>query len=72
MSVDEEEVAVRAFLQAVILRASKDRRPSDMPNLQTMEVWSLMRATAALGYNIDISIRSGTGEVTADWQEVET
>lgn len=74
MSVDEEEAAVRAFLQGVVLRALKARRPSDLPDLPDLtelEVWSLMKAAAALGFHIDIVIRSGGGKVTAEWMETD-
>ncbi len=28
-----------------------------------------MKTAAALGYEVEIAIRSGTGRVTADWKE---
>lgn len=74
MSVDEEEAAVRAFLQGVVLRALKARQSGevpDLPDLTELEVWPLMKAAAALGYNIDISVRSGIGKVTAEWMETD-
>lgn len=71
MSVDEEEAVVRAFLQSVVLRASKERRAVDMPDLDTLDTWALMKTAAALGFNIDIVIRPGGGKVTAEWMETD-
>lgn len=74
MSVDEEEAAVRAFLQGVVLRALKTRQSGevpDLPDLTELEVWPLLKAAAALGFNIDISVRSGSGKVTAEWMETD-
>ena len=74
MSVDEEEAAVRAFLQGVVLRALQTRQSGevpDLPDLTELEVWPLLKAAAALGFNIDISVRSGSGKVTAEWMETD-
>ena len=42
-----------------------------MPDLDTLDTWALMKTAAALGFNIDISVRSGSGKVTAEWMETD-